>query len=710
MTGPAGRPRRALLLCFHNHQPVGNFDSVLAEATKNAYLPFLETLFCFPRVKATLHYSGFLLRWLLDNRPDVIDILRAMAARGQVELLGGGLYEPVLALLPERDCLGQIEAMAELVAKTFGRVPEGIWLAERVWEPHLPETLAKAGVKYLPLDDYHFLRAGLPAGELDGLFFTESGGAAVRVFPGSEELRYLVPFGGVEEALGAVFRMTSREVPWPAAIFADDGEKFGVWPGTHQSVYGEGWLSRFFEGIEARKEWLATMTLGEYAALAPDRGRVYLPACSYIEMGEWTLPASSSARFGRILHDFRAGRMREWKPFVQGGFFRGFLSKYDEASELHKRMLGVSRRVEEAGRKGNASAARDALFRAQSNDAYWHGVFGGLYLNHLRDAAWSSLLAADAEADRILHGGEKGWSECLVGDLDADGGTEALVKTACLALLSHAHDGGALTEISLPARGIAIGHVLTRRREGYHERLQGGGGAFDGSTSIHDLLLVKDPAALEALAADPRRRASFREDFHAAGVPLEALLSEEAAPLAETAGRVAEVSSSRRGGALVLAHRLVLAGEGFAFSLEKTLEVNPGEEAFAARYRVENMGRKAQAVVFVSEWNMNFLSGCKPGRRFEGLGADDALSSRKIARGVRAFRIVDEWRNLVVQAASDREFAVVRYPIETASLSEAGLERVHQGVCLKLCFELAVPPETSEFCSVFWSFFPVSPR
>ena len=38
-----------------------------------------------------------------------------------------------------------------------------------------------------------------------------------------------------------------------------------------------------------------------------------------------------------------------------------------------------------------------ALFRGQCNCAYWHGVFGGVYLFHIRAANYANLL--DAEAD-----------------------------------------------------------------------------------------------------------------------------------------------------------------------------------------------------------------------------------------------------------------------------------------------------------------------
>ncbi|MBF8259039.1 MAG: alpha-amylase [Actinobacteria bacterium] len=687
------RRQRVLLLCLHNHQPVGNFDFVLEEATRCAYLPFLETLWRFPGIKATLHYSGYLLRWLAENSPEVIRILREMVSRGQVEILGGGMYEPILALLPERDRQGQLRAMADSVRGCFGRRPEGIWLAERVWEPDLPATLSSAGAKYLPLDDYHFLRAGLPLEELDGVYLTESGGGAVRVFPGSELLRYLIPFGGVDEALSAVERLTSRDVPYPAAIFADDGEKFGIWPGTHKSVYGEGWLRRFFEGIWERRDWLSTMTLGEYAASAPLRGRIYLPACSYIEMGEWALPPRTAARFGDVLRDFRAGRMSEMKPFVQGGYFRNFLRKYEESNQLHKRVWWVSDRVEEAARRSGDAAGREFLYRAQCNDVYWHGVFGGLYLNHLREAAYSNLLRAEEAADRVLHAGKSDWTEAVKGDLDHDGGTEVLLKTPLLTLLAHAHDGGAITEISLPQRGVALGHVLTRREEGYHEKLRKAGGTFDGSTSIHDIIALKDPSVLQALSVDPWQRASFREALYREEDQVEGILDETVAPIWATAGKDARVEITRGGSRVILFQHLEMPPEGSGISLEKVLEVNAEEEGFSVRYRLINQGMETICGMFASEWNLT---------------GDAGLSSRGVSAGIREFRIVDGWRNVAVRAKTDREFTLLRYPVETASLSESGAEKIHQGVCLRLLFPVRLPPGGYEYLSLYWSVFSMS--
>ena len=158
--------RLRLALVFHQHQPAGNFPHVFAEVAERAYAPLVAALYRHPEVKASLHFSGPLLDWLEANRPDVIGDLADLVKRGQIELLSGGYYEPILVGIPRRDAVGQIRALTDRVAAIFGRRPLGAWLAERVWEPHVPSLLAEAGVAYTVLDDEHFLQAGLRRDEL----------------------------------------------------------------------------------------------------------------------------------------------------------------------------------------------------------------------------------------------------------------------------------------------------------------------------------------------------------------------------------------------------------------------------------------------------------------------------------------------------------------------------------------------------------------
>ena len=171
-----------LSLALHNHQPVGNYDFVIEDAYHKTYEPMITALERHPGVRLALHYSGPLRDWLVAHQPDFLKRVRTLAGRRQVELMTGGYYEPVLTALPDADKLGQIAKMNEAVLKDFGVEPIGMWLAERVWEPHLPKALHEAGIRYTLLDDTHFKYGGYTDEDLFGYYVTEEQGHPVSVF------------------------------------------------------------------------------------------------------------------------------------------------------------------------------------------------------------------------------------------------------------------------------------------------------------------------------------------------------------------------------------------------------------------------------------------------------------------------------------------------------------------------------------------------
>jgi len=341
-------PKVQFIFAIHNHQPVGNFDFVAEEAYQKAYLPFLNVLQRHPKIRITLHYTGILYRFFEQRHPEFIDMLKALVAEGRVEILSGGFYEPILAVLPDDDKIGQVRTLTDYIHRTFGYDPKGMWLAERVWEPHLPKCIAAAGISHVVVDDFHFKMAGLRDDELDGYYLTEEQEGLVRIFPGSEKLRYLIPFHRPEETIELLSGLRSPSRNRLAAM-ADDGEKFGVWPGTYHSVYEEGWLERFFTLLEQNAGWLETTTFSEYVGKEQPRGRIYLPTASYMEMGEWSLPTRAMREYDEALD--RAKNSPDFasvRPFIKGGFWRNFLAKYPESNQLHKRMMMVSGKVRDA--------------------------------------------------------------------------------------------------------------------------------------------------------------------------------------------------------------------------------------------------------------------------------------------------------------------------------------------------------------------------
>ena len=376
-------PRISLALALHNHQPVGNFGWVFGDVYDAAYRPMLDALDRHPGVRLALHYTGPLLDWLGDERPEFIERLAEIVGRGQVELLGGGYYEPVLASLPERDRVGQLRKMADEIQRITGRRPRGAWLAERVWEPDLPTALVEGGYGWTILDDNHFRAAAIPEEKLWGPYTTDDQGSILTVFGTEKGLRYRIPFGDVDDVIGYL-REHATEAGDRVGMMGDDGEKFGSWPTTWEHCWGGNrWVDRFFEALEANAAWLTTTTPSDWLDRNPPIGRVYVPTASYAEMGEWALPPDESRVFTGLLHAAEAAGRPEAR-YLRGGFWRNFQIKYREINDLHKQMLRTSLKVHAMPAGPARLAALDHLFKGQSNDCYWHGLFGGIYISHMR--------------------------------------------------------------------------------------------------------------------------------------------------------------------------------------------------------------------------------------------------------------------------------------------------------------------------------------
>lgn len=101
-----------LLFGVHAHQPIGNFPEVVDDAVARCYHPFLQVLDRYPDFVFAFHSSGWLLGYLAQRHPQTMELLRSMVARGQVELVGAGDTEPVLAAIPYLDRIEQLQSMS----------------------------------------------------------------------------------------------------------------------------------------------------------------------------------------------------------------------------------------------------------------------------------------------------------------------------------------------------------------------------------------------------------------------------------------------------------------------------------------------------------------------------------------------------------------------------------------------------------------------
>jgi 4-alpha-glucanotransferase len=672
-------PKFQLVLLLHAHQPVGNFDDVIERAYQDAYLPFIDVLSQHPAIRIGLHYSGPLLEWAERVHPEYFDKLRALVQRGQVEMVGGGFYEPVLIAIPERDQHEQLVRLADYIEKHFGKRPAGAWLTERVWEPQLPSSLARAGVQYTLVDDNHFLGAGFEIEQMYGYYTAENMGHVVRLLPGLKTLRYTIPFRQPSDTTDFL-RETMKNHPLGFAAMGDDLEKLGSWPETHKHCYDDGWLADFFSVIEKSADWLETATPSMAIAARPAQGRADLPTASYTEMMEWSLPTKARIHYHSLVKEFQS--RPDDLPFLRGGTWRNFFSKYSEANLLHAKMLHVSEKVRaldqtRAATAVDAAAARDAmtsLLRGECNDPYWHGVFGGLYMPHLRTAAWRSLAHAEAIADARTSK-EADHANATRLDFDADGNEEIYLTSPQYTALVDPSDGGTVSALDLRKTNVPLINSLMRRPEAYHEAVRKiKTSSPEEFASIHHRIRAKEDGLEKWLNYDRWRRNSFRLLLFSTERTFEdyaPIRLDEDGTLA--GGRYRLTNVSKRCLALV-------SEESTNWSVTKVFSFTPDKDGFevVCDLTIKKTSRGDATVQIGLEVIVNFLAPAATDRYF------DANSQRFPLRWsakttANPLRVIDEWQKTGVslQANGAREFWLA--PIETVSESEGGFERIYQG-------------------------------
>jgi len=492
--------RLRLVLVLHQHQPVGNLDSENENVFRETYQPLIDTLADYPTLPVNLHVSGSLIDWLAARHPEYLHRLRDLAMAGRVEMMGGAYHDPILPMLPEVDRRGQIDSFSRRLGGLFGQRPRGFWLPERIWDPALAADLAACDIEHTVLDDYHFHATGLTNEQLRGYYLTEAAGQLIAAFAGDEHLRYLVPFAEPEEAI-AYLRGIAQTTPGSVMVYADDAEKFGSWPGMHQRIYGERWLRRFFDALVANSSWLQVTTLGECIDHVPPLGKIYIPEGGYREMAIWSTVAEDPRFAVRqsispTLADAGEAVDAQSVLFAENarnhgrlaaGTWRNFRVKYPEINEMYCRMLAVSRRCAAAeDDPQQVELARQALYRAQCGCAYWHGMFGGVYLPHLRQSVYQNLI--EAESLLNLAAGRTGpWLSVTIDDLNLDVHKELLLANDHLSVRLAPEFGGQIYELDVFDKPINLLATLSRKQEPYHPAVNAtGSGAGEPPRLIYD--------------------------------------------------------------------------------------------------------------------------------------------------------------------------------------------------------------------------------
>jgi len=696
---------------IHNHQPVGNFDSVFEESYERAYLPFLECLEKHPFMKVVFHNSGPIWDYYQEEKPEWIEKIRNLVKEGRMEMLSGGYYEPILVNIADRDKIEQIKRMNRKVRRETGTQPRGMWCAERVWEPHLAKPISLADIKYVILDEYHIRSAGFREEDIFSYHITDEQGFPLAIFPTHYFLRYKIPYGTPEEVMEYLEKWASEDGS-RLAFFADDGEKFGVWPQSYRICWEEGWLDKFFNLLEENKEWINVVTLSEYMDKYPPKGRAYPPTASYFEMSTWALPAKTGVEFNKITDKIREeGKWDEFRNFLRGGFWRNFLAKYPESNHIQKKALFVSEKVSKLIGRVREEALTE-LFMGQCNCAYWHGVFGGIYLPHLRHAIQEHLINAGMIADEEKHG-EDPFKEILKLDLNRDMQDEIIINTQSFALYFLPHIGGALNELDYKPEAVNYCDTMTRRPESYHEnvkKLKDEDIDEDADTrNISDLGRAKEKGLKNLLKYDRYDRHSFLDHFIGEDVDIDSFRNCEYEESGDFIERPYEIFTSTKDDKAILTlsrKGMVKYGDNeISVEIEKTFFVPESGDTIQVQYWIINESDEPLNIRYGCEMDFSILSKDmdtnfiyiekaiteKDEERIEvhkfpldSVGEHEDISRISIQDGHRFTKI-----HIETEREADKLW---RFPIETVSMSEEGFEKIYQSTVFMPLWNITLEP------------------
>ncbi|WP_415396130.1 alpha-amylase/4-alpha-glucanotransferase domain-containing protein [Sulfurimonas sp. CS5] len=661
------RNKTTLLFGIHMHQPVDNFKEVISHAVNVCYAPFFEVLSRYPEFRFSVHCSGWLMQQIESDYPKLFKNIVELSNKGSIEFFGAGFYEPVLSAIPSQDRIAQIKKLSSEIEINFNQNPKGLWLSERVWDSSLVSDLHKSEIEYTLLDDYHFQSAGIDEDVLDGYYTTEEGGKSIGIFPISKKLRYALPFFSVERCI-KIIKLYSREKDSAAVIF-DDAEKFGMWPGTYAWVYEKGWLEKFIQTV-LKDDEIKCEHYGKYFKEQKTRGIAYLPNVSYYEMGEWSLKADDAIALEILKNEMGEERYNEEGiKFLKGGIWKNFFVKYEESNRIHKRMLELSSMKEEIKNE----LFNENLYKLQTNDVMWHGVFGGLYLPNLRDNAYSYLI----ECEKLRYSGK---TLISTDESEMDGYLKVKSVTPKYIFRFDSKYGGQLIEFDDLQKCFNWQNTLSRRKESYHERMlrppsekqmDKNDCFLDGIDTIHNSAHHINEEIKEALVYDWYIKNSFVDHISDKSATLENFRSCSFKEYGDFANQPFLYSKD--------SEAIVFEREGGVYLPQKYnthLKKSYITKQNGFRFKIELATDSDYFFNYILELNLHFAEYEKV--RVNG----EKISVGAKKERMKSLEITDSYLDKKIIISLDREVDFLYYPLKTVSQSEQGFDLTTQSLSM----------------------------
>ncbi len=326
---------------------------------------------------------------------------------------------------------------------------------------------------------------------------------------------------------------------------------------------------------------------------------------------------------------------------------------------------------------------------------------------HLRHAIFSNLI----EAEKILAEKQpESLKKLEISDFDKDGNDEVLIETKVHNAYFKPDSGGTMFEYDFKASNKNLLDTMTRREEGYHEKLYharvaGEDNGGDSTASIHDLVIAKEPGLEKYLVYDKYERKTFVDHILANDVTPEKFLKNEYQEQGDFVSGNYNLDSSGVNDDSV---KIELSRKGHIYQndhtypvqVSKTITVSQNEEVIEAKYKLTNLSGEKLNFKFAIEFNFGLQAGHADDRYYynqNGRLENAFLDSIGNVENSSFLGLKDEYMKIDINIAAEDLSSIWRLPVETISLSEAGFEKVYQSSCVLLTWNIELENEVNLF-------------
>lgn len=644
-----------ILLGLHSHIPLNYEKNWTNNELIENHLKFLndliEHLNNIGNTKINLHISGNLLKHMDKKYPSFSSTINHMLSSNQLELLSGGMYEPILPFIPREDRQNQIQLMNRFLNHTYGYTPSGAWLTELAWDPSIALDLVKSKIYYTCLSKKHFTNAGISENELEGYYITEEEGRKIAVFPILHNINELMHSLSPEEAVNKLFENKEKT---SIVVF---------YRGLISDTKNLEWLKQFFNNLNLKSDYVEMSLFKDFFSKNKPNKRIYLNSLNEQDQNSILKP---------------------WKYY---------LLRYHEVNLIHKKMLRVSKKINLAKEgksrfkviKEMINQAQDLLYQGQINNSYWDNHLAGIYIPEERHATYEKLIRAENLIENASRKGAR-WIQISESDYDCDGNDEIIIETDTQNIYISPALGGAILEHDFKPKNLNVTNTISRRHEQYHSEnpssLDNGNIIYDNYTKLSLIEHFLDPdITLEAL--EKNKLNSLTTNVINSYIPEKIKAKEDNSKVT-----------------LCLHINLVKLSNNPEIELKKSISTRSGDSALYINYSITNKSKEKIRFVFGVEFNLNpthtidkdsfvYLNG-DPNIKT----SSPSLRQSEQINDINQLSIFCKKQELDLTLFWDKKAIVYRYPIETFSYNFNDLKRIYQGMTIIPTWNVNLDPDS----------------